>query len=457
MKKALAVLIALIVMSCGAMAEERPFALNGEQGSDVYSWDGTQLTVSGNYLYIYSITDGKSGPDGELFAAQSANQTLPEGDDYASPRYAILDAKGQQLTDFLYDSLEYDADNDVIYYTIDGLYGAMSRSLEELVPCEYDSVASDGTGGFLMVRHSDASAPPILRMAKGASPKPTGIRARFYWSGFSEGLCPASAENGLYGFLNSQGKWAIKPKFDWVQNFNGGYAIAREKNKTGVIDETGRWAIKPSYDDDRGMLPDGSAAILLRGTQAFVLRPSDGKQLFSVKLSKDGYVSTSYDKPIFTVTDKRKTTLYKSDGTKVLSLSDSYSFDLWSTQPGDRLLASSANDSILIDLSGITIFKSQSLTYLDTVEGKALYLTARFKTHSVTYEGSSGPTTEPIYSTFRYGIVDSDGQQVLPTVYSTLYSLVPGRYYAEDARFRGVIDASGHWIVSESLYDQLTD
>ena len=457
MKKALAILVALLLMSFGALAEGRPFALNEEQNSDLYSWDGTKLTTSGSFFYIYSITDGKTGPEGELFSAQSANLTLPEGDDYVYPRYAILDASGRQLTDFLYDSLMYDADNDVIYCSIDGLYGAMNRSMEVLVPCEYDAVASDGAGGFIMVRHSDAATPPILRMAMGKSPKPTGVKARFYWGGFSDGLCAAYAENGLYGILNTQGKWAIKPKFDWVQNFYGDYAIAREKEKTGVIDKTGKWVIKPSYDEDRGMLKGGSAVVLLRGSQPFILRPSDGKELFKLRLSKDGYVSTGYDNPVLTVTDKGKTTLYDTSGKKILSLPDRYSFDLWSPQPEGRLLATSTDDSILVDLSGNTIVKAQNLSYLDTVDERALYVASRFKTRSVTYEGSDAPVTEPIYATYRYGIVDSDGQEVLPMIYTYLYLLIPGRYYAEDARQRGVIDASGHWIVSESVYDQLMD
>jgi hypothetical protein len=42
-------------------------------------------------------------------------------------------------------------------------------------------------------------------------------------------------------------------------------------------------------------------------------------------------------------------------------------------------------------------------------------------------------------------------------IYAQLYALVSGRYYAQDARHWGVIDQSGNWIVSGSLYDQLTD
>lgn len=457
MKKALAVLIALILMSGSALAEERSFALNQDQGSDIYAWDGAQLTQSDTYFSINSITNGETAPADELFAAQSANQALPEDGDYVAPHYALLDAKGAQLTDFLYDSLEYDKTGDALLYSIDGVFGAMSRSLQELVPCEYDSVVSDGEGGFLLDAHSSADAPPVLHMNKGGKAEPTGVKARFYWGNLTEGLCAAVDENGLYGFLNGQGQWAVKPKYDWVQNFTGGYAIVRQKNKTGVIDKTGKWTVKPTYDDDRSMLSDGSAALLMRGTRAYIVRPSDGKPLFSIRLTKDGYLSSGSVKPVIAVTDKGKSTLYDTKGTKLLSLDDSYSFDLWSTQPQDRLVVTSASAGILMDLAGKKLYEGQGVSYLDTVDGRTLYTTSRFKTHMVQYQGDAKPSEEIIYQTYRYGIIDSDGNEVLPMIYTQLYPLVSGRYYARDAQRWGVIDETGKWIVSGSLYDQLTD
>ncbi len=456
MKKAVALLIALALMSCGALAE-RSFVLNRDQGSDIYTWDGAQLTQSNTYLSIYSVTDDKTAPEDELFAAQSAGQALPEDGDYVAPHYALLDAAGAQLTDFLYDSFQYDSSADVLIYSIDGLSGAMTRSLHELVPCKYDAVVPDGEGGFVLDAHSEADAPQVLHMVKGGVPKPTGVYARFYWGNLTEGLCSAVDEDGYYGFLNGQGQWAVKPKYEWAQNFTGGYAIVREKGKAGVIDITGKWAVKPIYDDDRGMLPDGSAAVMMRGTRAYVVRPSSGKQLFSIRLTKDGYVSTGPAKPVIAVTDKGKSTLYSATGKKILSLSDSYSFDLWSTQPEDRLVATSTGAGVLMDLSGKTLYTSQGLNYMDTLNGRTLYTSARYKTRMVQYQGYDKPYEEPIYQTYRYGVVDSDGNELLPMIYRQLYPLISGRYYAQDAQRWGVIDQTGKWIISGSLYDQLMD
>lgn len=457
MKKAVALVLALALLSCGALAEERSFALNRDWTSDIYTWDGERLTLPETYISIYSITDGKTAPEEELFAAQSAKQELPKDGEYASSRYAILDWEGNLLTDFKYDSVEFSPSADALVYSIGGLFGAMTRSLQELVPCKYDAVAPDGEGGFVMVAHSSASAPNVLHMFRGGKPKATGVKARFYWGGVTEGLLSANDAEGYYGFLNGQGHWAIKPAFEWAQSFTGGYSIVRQKGKTGVIDKTGKWTVKPTYDDDRGLLSDGSAAILLRGTRAYFVRPSDGKPLFSLRLSKDGYVTIGPEKNVIAVTDKGKSTLYDNQGKVLLSLTDSYSFDLWSTQPEDRLLATTYNAGLLMDMKGKKLYEGQGLNYLDTVGGRALYTASRYKTHMVKYQGDDKAYEEPIYETYRYGIVDSDGKALLPMVYRLLYQLIPGRYFAQDAQKWGVIDPDGKWIVSGSVYDQLMD
>ncbi len=456
-KAALMIALALALVSTGALAEERSFALNREQSSDIYAWGGAVLTEPDTYLSIYSVTNGGTAARDELFAAQSANQAPPEDGDYVAPRYALLDAEGKQLTDFLYDSLDYDASGDAVIYSIDGQFGAMTRALTPLVPCEYDAVLSDGAGGFLMVAHGDENAPPVMRKSKDGGIEPTGANARFYWGGMSEGLIVASGDNGLSGYLNAQGQWAIKPKYGWAQNFTGGYAIVREKDRTGVIDTKGRWTVKPTYDDDRGMLFGGGAALLMRGSRTFAVRPSDGRQLFSVRLSKDGYVSAGAFSPFFSIMDKDECTLYDSAGREILSVAGGRSFDLWSDLPEDRLLVTAQGDSLLMDFSGNTIASAQGIYSLGAADGVALFQTARFKTRMVRYEGYDAPTEEPIYATYRYGMIDANGQQRLPMIYTQLYQLIPGRYYAQDAQRWGVIDENGQWIVSGSLYDQLMD
>ncbi len=455
-KTALLLLLALTLASGGALAEGRSFALNRERSSDIYAWDGTVLTEPGEYIYIYPITDGMAAAEDELFAAQSATA----GGAALPARFAILDAKGRRLTDYLFDSVWYSQTGDVLITSIDGKYGAMSRSMQELVSCDYDCVVPDGEGGFLLLAHSDDATAPVLRMAAGGTPEETGVRARFYVNAdeiTDTPLLPACDESGLYGLLRLDGKWAVRPRFEWIQSFVGRYAIARENGRVGVINADGQWKIRPTYDDDRGMLPGGDAVLLMRGLRVFAVRTSDGKQLFTARLSDEGYASASSYRPVFSVTDRGRCTLYDEAGREILSIADGRTLDLWSKLPEDRFLALAPRDNLLMDGEGRELLRVQSLITLSPLDGRALFQTARFKTRMVQYPGDDAPSEEPIYATYRYGLADADGRELLPMVYTQLDELIPGRYYAKDARRWGVIDENGQWIISGSLYDQLMD
>lgn len=72
---------------------------------------------------------------------------------------------------------------------------------------------------------------------------------------FSEGLA-AVEKNGYIGFVNTNGKVAIKFKYSYRGNplsefvfHNGHCVVADSSNRIGVIDQRGRWVIQPLYDN----------------------------------------------------------------------------------------------------------------------------------------------------------------------------------------------------------------
>ncbi|CAN0526822.1 unnamed protein product, partial [Scytosiphon promiscuus] len=66
---------------------------------------------------------------------------------------------------------------------------------------------------------------------------------------FSNGLAPVES-NGFWGYINSQGKWAIQPRFKVAKSFNYGYARIRDVNsKWGFIDTQGNWVVEPKFED----------------------------------------------------------------------------------------------------------------------------------------------------------------------------------------------------------------
>lgn len=63
------------------------------------------------------------------------------------------------------------------------------------------------------------------------------------------GLAPATDEDGMYGYINEKGEWAIKPRFTYANAFCvNGLAPAHDGEKWGYLDTKGEWAIEPKYD-----------------------------------------------------------------------------------------------------------------------------------------------------------------------------------------------------------------
>ena len=68
-----------------------------------------------------------------------------------------------------------------------------------------------------------------------------------YISSRQEGLLAVKVNN-KWGFIDSTGKFVIKPKFNSADNFNEGLALIKENNKYGFINKTGEYIVKPQYD-----------------------------------------------------------------------------------------------------------------------------------------------------------------------------------------------------------------
>lgn len=54
---------------------------------------------------------------------------------------------------------------------------------------------------------------------------------------FTEGLAPASNTKGLWGFINMQGNWVIKPQYGFADNFIGEEARVIKDNKVFYINK----------------------------------------------------------------------------------------------------------------------------------------------------------------------------------------------------------------------------
>jgi WG containing repeat len=67
--------------------------------------------------------------------------------------------------------------------------------------------------------------------------------------------------NGKFGFIDRSGNERIKPQFSWAENFSGeGVAPVKDKKDLyGLIDVNGDWILKPCYDNIREFNVEGLA------------------------------------------------------------------------------------------------------------------------------------------------------------------------------------------------------
>lgn len=92
---------------------------------------------------------------------------------------------------------------------------------------------------------------------------------RFYPAeDFSEGFA-AVCVNSRWGFLNTEGKLAITPKYQDAKAFREGLAPAKFNGKWGFINSKNKWCIEPQFSNALSF-SDGLAAVVLNGKIGYV-------------------------------------------------------------------------------------------------------------------------------------------------------------------------------------------
>jgi hypothetical protein len=103
-----------------------------------------------------------------------------------------------------------------------------------------------------------------------------------------------------WGYINSKGKFVLKPIYEQAGDFQEGIAIVRLKGLTGVIDSKGYFIVKPKYDtihpfsegratviDQQGFkIIDESGKELTTKAYTFIGEYKEGRVLFSVTYEK---------------------------------------------------------------------------------------------------------------------------------------------------------------------------
>ena len=76
---------------------------------------------------------------------------------------------------------------------------------------------------------------------------------------------------GKWGFVNSDGKTAIEPKYDEAMSFSNGLAAVRSGDKWGFINESGELVIDYKYSDGGYFTNNGVCFVGLSDEQMYMI------------------------------------------------------------------------------------------------------------------------------------------------------------------------------------------
>ena len=87
-------------------------------------------------------------------------------------------------------------------------------------------------------------------------------------SNFKDGLAPVQSGD-QWGFINKTGSFVINPQFYLVDHFSEGYAAVSTGDKFGYIDKTGKMAIEPQFDAI-GSFTNGLSSVRLQKKWGYI-------------------------------------------------------------------------------------------------------------------------------------------------------------------------------------------
>lgn len=478
MRRFLAAILCAALLCMAASAET--FAVSTGEGALLLTDAGEALTQWGEYATLYRLSGADCPEERALFMAAPVLSSPPEGAETGeAARAYLLDARGKRLNDEMYTTANHIPEAGVAVVWQGEWAGAIDETGAELLPCAYGGVIPDGEGGFLATPRAsfayDADGYPVSARlwhfgADGAATD-TGLDVQPYLYGaFSDGLAPVQVLTGAlwrYGYINSRGELAIEPAFDYAEEFRDGFAAARTlEGKMGLLRADGTWALEPVYDDIGYLWGQGDAFYALRGGSVEIL---ERETLAPRATHTFEYVDYIYayevDGALVIAVADGALTAISMDGEilfrgEVDSLSISSSF-IARTGAAQRLVCATGvwpeqeyylTDLRLRPVAGPYTSIESGLWWKD---GEGRFLVCDYELYEETFDGES--YTYPLASSYVYGVIDQDGNEVLPMAWNTIQYLSPQRYWARRGETWSMIDETGNVYFEISQYVDLMD
>ena len=461
-------------------------ALEGSPEGEIESWP-TEEGELDEGEEVVDLPIGATLPPEEEFDAADIIDSDYDFADFESPleaNCALMDAQGKLLTDYAYTMFTHDVQNAVVIgYRTDGFVCALDEKGNVLLEGEYAAVVSDTKGGFFATKPDLAMTDeygdffykaPLVHVLSDGSERETGIVTGTYdLAGFSSGLMCVStfADLGTFGeeeaedggeeisyiFVDTDGNDAFGQVFTGAYNFSGNYADVTDADyNERLIDKSGAYATEKAYSwFDFGAEGDGMPIVANLVDGGFDLLSKDDLSVVKTfeppQADASFYAYQSGDHLIFAFTEENMFIIDAAGEVVYTGAAsvDAYTYYFYTDSQPARILVSEGEwpdgRCRVTDFSGNAMSDGyQEVTALTWIGGAGRYQVA-------SYDVVDSDTGKDIdYDSYRYGVIDQDGNTILEMKYTEMTYLTPDRYWVSDGSMYQLVDSNGNVIYEMS-------
>lgn len=391
---------------------------------------------------------------------------------------ALMNARGELLTGFDYSDLQHDVANGVVYAAdADGFVTVLDEQGGVLAAGLYTSVVSDGQGGFFAIMpdmNAETLEPsetaPIVHITSDGTLNETGYYT--YTSealpGFSEGLmCIVVCDPGAgfdagyrYMYIDASGADVFGQKYEYAFNFSAGYAEVTDADyNTWLIDRSGARVTGSGYeyfdcsDVDQPIIANllGGGFDLISRSDLSVLasfRPNENETMMYAYYTGDGFINAFTDSRCMLI-DGAGNVMY--EGREDVYSNTWYKYS--DAVPQRVIYMKEENGVSAFCLADFEYRQRsdwyQNLTALSWMNGQGRYAAVNFDYVQTQYE--DGVFNEVDMSSWRSGVIDQDGNVIVPVEYEYLEQLAHDRYWAGNGSVYRLFDIDGNVIAEMTI------
>jgi hypothetical protein len=357
--------------------------------------------------------------------------------------------------------------------------GAMDANFQLLIKPEYAALKPFGDGKWLGLRW-DPTPPEslltddylgmsmfeVLIVSPDGGVIETGLHTTSgYLPNITEGLCPVYyvAEYGdKTVYVDSEGAVQFEKRFDDADPFVDSYARVEVDDCYGLIDRNGDFAVEPRFDYmDLEDLGNRKLYIGRNNTTLTALDSDTCEVLWQADFSPADYVSWTVAGPgVLWINADDNYYYYDTDGQQIAAY----------VHPADGFISYTpceADDprvleyhgewprdfTQLVGADGSVIGRPYQNMYDSYNEGSQVrYVTTVCR---IIEDRDGEPQLD--YNSFRYGIMDENGVELLPPIYEMASPLSLDRFWVSNGNRTGMIDSEGRWYYEINSYEYLMD